>query len=88
MMSLDIQSFVMKMIKPAVFTFLAVMTAAIVAGCGPLGLSGNANTAGANSAVTSANQPTTPEATPYSQPLMATGGDMVMLRVRPLGIAG
>ena len=67
-MSWDIQSFVMKMIKPAVFIFLAVMTAAIVAGCGPLGLSGNAK-AGANPAVTSAYQPPTkPEATPYSQP--------------------
>jgi hypothetical protein len=88
-MSLDIQSFVMKMIKQAVFTFLAVMTAAIVAGCGPLALSGNAKAAGANSAITSADQqPAKPQATPYSQPLMATGGDLVMLRVRSPGIAG
>jgi hypothetical protein len=78
----------MKMIKRLVFTFLAVITTAIVAGCGSLGVPGNANTAGANPAVTSAGQPTTPQATPYSQPLMATGGDMVMLCIRPPGVVG
>ena len=85
---MDIESFVMKMIKPTVLTFLALMTAAIVAGCGSLGLSGNAGTAGANPAVVSAGQQETqPQtATPYSQPLMATGGDMVMLRVRSPGV--
>lgn len=85
-MNWDIRSLVMKKIKPVVFTFLAVMTAAIVAGCGPLALSGNSK---ANPAVTSADQPPTqPQASPYSQPLMATGGDLVMRRVRSTGVAG
>ncbi|HEY2104178.1 MAG TPA: hypothetical protein VGH29_00240 [Candidatus Binataceae bacterium] len=77
----------MKMIKRLVFSFLAVTTVAIAAGCGPLGLSGTASTA-ANPAVTSAGQPSGPQATPYSQPLMAAGGDLVMLCLKARGIAG
>ncbi|HKD68337.1 MAG TPA: hypothetical protein VKB84_15935 [Candidatus Binataceae bacterium] len=74
--------------KQAIFTIFAVAAAAIVAGCasGP----GGANSPGANSAVTSSagQQQTSPPAdSPYSQPLMATGGDMVMLDVTSGGIA-
>ncbi len=82
----DFQSGVMRLIHRAVFTLFTIMVAAILAGCGS-----SANTAaGADSAPTAAGQQQgKPQmATPYSQPLMATGGDLVMLDGGLRGIAG
>ncbi|MGO9056278.1 MAG: hypothetical protein ACLQU2_02670 [Candidatus Binataceae bacterium] len=43
---------------------------------------------GPPSAITSAGQNGNGQASPYDQPLMATGGDLVMLRIVSRGIAG
>jgi ABC-type phosphate/phosphonate transport system substrate-binding protein len=75
--------------KQAILILFAVAIAAMLAGCAASS-SYDANTAGANAAISSAGQTGAKpqEATPYSQPLMATGGDLVMLRVTSTGIAG
>jgi hypothetical protein len=81
----------MIMIKHAIFTLLVLAAGAMIAGCGTSARPGDASAAGGNSAITSSEggqQANPQEATPYNQPLMATGGDLVMLRVRSGGIAG
>ncbi len=79
----------MRMNKQAIITLLAAAAVAMIAGCGTSMHSGDANAAGANSTMSSASQDNSkmPAASPYSQPLMATGGDLVMLRIAP-GVAG
>lgn len=75
------------MTRQTIFTLLALAAAMFIAGCA----STTRPAADANSAaVTSDGQPETrlPANSPYSQPLMATGGDLVMLPVASLGIAG
>ena len=77
------------MIKPLIVTIFAIATVAMVAGCATLGIPGKTGTSGANSAISSADQSrTSPQATPYSQPLMATGGDLVMLSLTRSDVAG
>jgi hypothetical protein len=77
----------MRAIKQATLVF-ALTTAALVAGCSPTARPGDA--VNANSAVSSAsqqqNEPDT--VTPLNQPLMATGGDLVMLQRPSPAIAG
>jgi hypothetical protein len=79
----------MRMNKQITLTLLALV-AAMIAGCAASARPDNANGAGANAAISSASQPESKpqSASPYSQPLMATGGDMVMLHVASRGIAG
>ena len=82
----DFQTGVMRLIHQAFLILFTIVTAAILAGCGS-----SANTAaGADSALRAAGQhESKPQmATPYSQPLMATGGDLVMLDGGLRGIAG
>jgi len=75
------------MSKQTIFALLALAAAAMIAGCAPSASSaGSANTPIAASA---GQQETNPPAdSPYNQPLMATGGDLVMLHVAPRAIAG
>jgi hypothetical protein len=75
----------MTMTKRAILTVLAIAAAAMATGCGPSILS----TADAGATAPAGQQQNKPQmVTPYSQPLMATGGDLVMLPVRtPPGIA-
>jgi hypothetical protein len=76
------------MTRQTILTLLALAAAAIVAGCA----SSAPSTPSANSPIAAStgqpeeNKP--PADSPYSQPLMATGGDLVMLRMAPRGIAG
>jgi|HubBroStandDraft_6_1064221.scaffolds.fasta_scaffold917681_2 hypothetical protein len=63
------------------FLALIMVVITMAAGCTATS-SGQPQT---NSTVTSAGQD---QASPYSQPLMATGGDLVMLRIVTRGIAG
>lgn len=75
------------MTRHTIFTLLVLAAAAFIAGCAPAARPA----AGANSAIaTSEGEPENkpPADSPYSQPLMATGGDLVMLRVASRGIAG
>jgi hypothetical protein len=80
----------MRAIKQATIVVFALLTTALIAGCAPSAQPGGADTGGANSTVSSdGQQQNEPQmVTPLSQPLMATGGDLVMLPVRSPGIAG
>ena len=78
----------MRMNQRTTLTLFAVAAAAMLAGCAssaPSAASANSSIA-ASSSQPEENQP--PADSPYSQPLMATGGDLVMLRVVSRGIAG
>jgi hypothetical protein len=69
------------MIKQAIFTTLALSAAAMFVGCS---MWARPEAAGLKSAYTSATnrqEKNPPAASPYNQPLMATGGDLVMLRL-------
>jgi hypothetical protein len=79
----------MRMNKQVILSLFAVAAAAMLAGCAPSTRPAEANAAGSNAAISSAGQSEAkPQDTPYSQPLMATGGDLVMLPVTSRGIAG
>jgi starvation-inducible outer membrane lipoprotein len=69
--------FEMTTMKRGLLTLVALTTALIVTGCGSLmqSLSGQTNPPPAAAAQAGAQM-----ANPYDQPLMATGGDLVMLR--------
>ncbi len=71
------------MIKNSILTLLAITALAMAAGCAA---SNGHPVAGAAGSGASAEEQTD-QASPYSQPLMATGGDLVMLDLEKLGIA-
>ncbi len=68
---------------------IALAALALMAGC-TASSSGQPQDAmaGANPAMTTADRSGNDQASPYDQPLMATGGDMVMLDIVSPGIAG
>jgi len=68
---------------------IALAALALVAGC-TASSSGQRQDAmaGSNPAMTTAGRSGNDQASPYDQPLMATGGDMVMLNIVSRGIAG
>jgi len=70
------------MIKRGILTLLAITVLAIAAGCAAS--NGQPGTGAAGSAA----EEQTNQASPYSQPLMATGGDLVMLHWERGTIAG
>ena len=72
--------------KISILALIALAAVTIVSGC-TTSSSGQpqAGAASTNPTVTSAGED---QASPYSQPLMATGGDLVMLRIVSRGIAG
>jgi hypothetical protein len=81
---LDVQPFHMKASKQVTFVLFALLAAPIIAGCTASARSG------ASSTMTSAGQQQgeSPMDSPLNQPLMATGGDLVILRAAPRVIAG
>ncbi len=75
------------MTRHTILILLALAAAGIIAGCTPAARpAAVASPAIAASEGQPENKP--PADSPYSQPLMATGGDLVMLRVASRGIAG
>jgi len=75
----------MKMIKRGILTLLAITAVALTAGCAASNgrpARGAADSGSAASAQEQIDQPS-----PYSQPLMATGGDLVMRDWEKLAIA-
>jgi hypothetical protein len=75
----------MKMIKSGILTLLAITAVALSVGCAASNghpATGAADSGSAASTPEEINQPS-----PYSQPLMATGGDLVMQDWGKRGIA-
>jgi hypothetical protein len=74
----------MKAIKQVTFVLFALLAAAIIAGCTASARSGDSSTM--SSAGQQQDEPQIDS--PFNQPLMATGGDLVILHAAPPGIAG
>ncbi len=75
--------------KPGLLTFVALAVAALVAGCGTLSQLNGGKPAGTDSANSASAERTGNQmATPYNQPLMATGGDLAMVQRPARGVAG
>jgi hypothetical protein len=73
-----------KMIKNGILTLLAAVAIAMAAGC-----TASTDQSGPGAARKSTlGQSQAEQGSPYTQPLMATGGDLVMLRIQSRGIAG
>lgn len=72
-----------------IFALIALAALTMTAGC-TTSSSGQPQdgVAGTNPAITSAGQDRNEQPSPYNQPLMATGGDLVMLRSVSRAIAG
>jgi hypothetical protein len=73
------------MIKSSILTLLAISALVMAVGCAVNGHPGGA--AGSGSAVATPAEEQVNQPSPYSQPLMATGGDLVMRDIEKLGIA-
>ncbi|GEM_PF-5149357 len=76
-MSGVVKIFKMRITKRGWLGLMAIAAALIVAGCETLSNPDRAKFGGVDSNSQSARQ----MATPYNQPLMATGGDLAMLRL-------
>jgi hypothetical protein len=77
----------MKMINSGILTLLAIMALAMAAGCAASNGQPGAGAAGSGSAAGAPAEEQSNQASPYSQPLMATGGDLVMLHWKKGAIA-